>query len=470
MKRRAVLKSFNNFKRLIFPVIVLLFAANIFGYNPMDVLPASPPSGKWVFGITSDLHTPVSPNNEYLTKLSILQSTLIERKIQLLLNGGDIINWYSMGSDVADWAKFTELWQEHRSNIAHFTTPGNHCIHGDNSQETDFDKYLAVSGFPGQTREKMDYYFDYGNVRFISISASGFVYKNGQYIWNDPVDNTRITELQNYLDSLFNSAIGKTDHIVLFQHIGAYSPLQRYKDRVKLEGMYNYLADKYLDKNHFTITWFHGHDHFFYRTFRHNMNFILIPSSGAYGTYKYKSSFLELYNGSETEKAYLNLIDGDVWGEGEQCFIEGEVDGKTIEFRLIAFNNYTTNYSNPHYPPQYYPTYPKGAVLNSIKLTIDNVRISKSFNDISSYPNPFNSEYHIPLGISAFRGQNSDIKVRVYNLSGKLVREIITSDADNSVYWGARDNFGQRVSSGIYFYEVIIDNKTQGLNKIFVLR
>ncbi len=471
MKKEFILRSFNNFGKLIFPIIVLLFMAAVFGYNPLDVLPASPPAGKWGFGLTADLHTPVSPHNEYLTKLSIFQSTLIERKIQLLLNGGDIVNWASMGSDVAEWAKFIELWQENRSKIAHFTTPGNHCIYGDNSKETDFDKYLAISGFPGQTKEKMDYYFDFGNVRFISINASGFIYKNGQYVWDNPIDNIRITELQNYLDGLFNSAIGKIDHLVLFQHIGVYAPSHRYSDGSieKLKVMYDYLANKYLNEKYFTITWFHGHDHMFYRTFRHKMPFIEVPSGGANGTWTYSSNFLDAYN---SDRARLNLIDGDVWGEGEQCFIEGEVDGKTIEFRVVAFNDNTTDRPNPHYPPQYVPSYPKGAILNSIKLTvgaaiIDNAKDSKDFNDILSYPNPFNSEYYIPLGILGIRGQDADIKVRVYTLSGKVVREMITRDTDKSVYWGARDNFGRRVSSGIYFYEVIVGNKTQGLNKIF---
>ncbi|MFH1612472.1 MAG: metallophosphoesterase [bacterium] len=428
------------YKRVLIFLLVFI-ATNVFGYNPMDILSQKPsPTGKWKFGATADIHTASTVTAEYLEKTNIFQSTLLERNIQLLLNNGDVISWYGAGTDVKDWAKFEELWGTNRSQIAHFISPGNHDVHRDSSNDEDFDKYLKASGFPGQTKENMDYYFDFGNVRFISINASQFIYKNGQYIWDDPINNNRMTELQNYLDDLFNSAIGKIDHIVLFQHVSAYAPCHRYSDNSiqKLKKMYDYFANKYPNKKYFTITWLHGHDHIYYRTLRHGMYFIEVPSGGANGTWTYSSNFLESYNNPE-QRYRLGLQENDVWGEGEQCFIEAEVDGKTIEFRLVAFNDHTSNYSNPHYPPEYVPSYPKGAILNSIKLTVEDTSLnynkdSLNLSKIKNYPNPFNPECYIPIEISNNKNQTSNVKVKIYNILGQVVREVITNNSNNSVY------------------------------------
>jgi hypothetical protein len=326
------------------------------GYNPLNILPKTPPKGKWRFGATADLHTPANPIAEYVRKQQVFHATLQERNIQVMLNLGDVVSWTDEDktrSDKKEWAKFEELWKDSRSKIAHFITPGNHCIHNDKTGESDFDEYLRVSGVPGQTREKMDFTFDFANVRFVSLNCSGFVFSENKYGWSDPMSAARIKEIQDYLDKLLDSAVGKVDHVVIFQHIGAYAPQSRYSaDSIsKLKSLYDRLAAQH-SKKALTVTWLRGHDHMYYRTFRHSMNFIGVPSGGANGTWKYGHFNQAL----QSDKAQLNLIDGDVWKEGEQCFIEGEVDGKVIEFRLVAFNNHDNC------------SYKKGAILDTVRV------------------------------------------------------------------------------------------------------
>ncbi|MFH1612254.1 MAG: T9SS type A sorting domain-containing protein, partial [bacterium] len=85
-----------------------------------------------------------------------------------------------------------------------------------------------------------------------------------------------------------------------------------------------------------------------------------------------------------------------------------------------------------------------------------------------NYPNPFNPECYIPLEITNNKSQN--IKIKIYNILGQVVREVITNNANNSVYWDGRDNLGKEVSSGMYFYETIVDNKTQNCKKMLMLK
>ena len=71
----------------------------------------------------------------------------------------------------------------------------------------------------------------------------------------------------------------------------------------------------------------------------------------------------------------------------------------------------------------------------------------------NSYPNPFNTrttiEYMLP--------EDYHVKITVYNVLGQKVRLLLNeyqSSGQKSVIWDAKDNAGQEVSSGVYFYTI----------------
>ncbi|MFH1612705.1 MAG: T9SS type A sorting domain-containing protein [bacterium] len=99
---------------------------------------------------------------------------------------------------------------------------------------------------------------------------------------------------------------------------------------------------------------------------------------------------------------------------------------------------------------------------------INGLLINSSNNKKLSYPNPFNPECYIPLEITNNKSQN--VKIKIYNILGQVVREVISSNANNSIYWDGRDNLGKEVSSGMYFYETIVNNKTQNCKKMLMLK
>ena len=75
---------------------------------------------------------------------------------------------------------------------------------------------------------------------------------------------------------------------------------------------------------------------------------------------------------------------------------------------------------------------------------------------VQNYPNPFNPETWIPYNMA----KDADVIIKIYNVSGQLIRtlDLDHKDAgfylskDKAAYWDGRDNLGEKVASGIYFY------------------
>jgi len=82
--------------------------------------------------------------------------------------------------------------------------------------------------------------------------------------------------------------------------------------------------------------------------------------------------------------------------------------------------------------------------------------IPKEFRLLQNYPNPFNPETWIPFDLAA----DATVTIRIYDVKGQLVRQLDLSnqkagsylDKKTAAYWDGKDQLGQSVSSGIYFY------------------
>jgi hypothetical protein len=75
-----------------------------------------------------------------------------------------------------------------------------------------------------------------------------------------------------------------------------------------------------------------------------------------------------------------------------------------------------------------------------------------------NYPNPFNPETWIPYHLSV----DSQVKISIYNSTGKLVRRLEVGwqtagkyqSRDQAAYWDGRNKLGEPVASGVYFYTI----------------
>ena len=86
-----------------------------------------------------------------------------------------------------------------------------------------------------------------------------------------------------------------------------------------------------------------------------------------------------------------------------------------------------------------------------------------------NFPNPFNPTTSISFGLPA----SGYVKLAVYNILGREVRTLVSSPMEAGSYqteWNSTDNIGRKISSGIYFYRLIVDNKVISTKKMIMLK
>ena len=77
---------------------------------------------------------------------------------------------------------------------------------------------------------------------------------------------------------------------------------------------------------------------------------------------------------------------------------------------------------------------------------------------LQNYPNPFNPETWIPYQLS----EDTPVSISIYDTTGKLIRTLslgvqtagFYSSRERAAYWDGRNALGERVASGIYFYQL----------------
>ncbi len=83
--------------------------------------------------------------------------------------------------------------------------------------------------------------------------------------------------------------------------------------------------------------------------------------------------------------------------------------------------------------------------------------LPKEFRLNQNYPNPFNPTTSITFALP----KNSFVNVKVYDMLGREVRTLLSSDmpaGNHGVQWKGDDNGGHFVSSGTYIYRITTDN------------
>jgi hypothetical protein len=91
-----------------------------------------------------------------------------------------------------------------------------------------------------------------------------------------------------------------------------------------------------------------------------------------------------------------------------------------------------------------------------------------AFDLSQNYPNPFNPQTEISYSLPF----DSDVNLRVFNILGEEVRELVNtheSAGSHTIIWDGRNNDGGQVASGTYFYKIhageFTDTKKMSLMK-----
>ena len=92
---------------------------------------------------------------------------------------------------------------------------------------------------------------------------------------------------------------------------------------------------------------------------------------------------------------------------------------------------------------------------------------------LANYPNPFNPETWIPYHLA----MSTDVGINIYNAQGILVRALTLghqsagyyTSRSRAAYWDGRNALGERVASGIYFYQLETD-EVSPMRKMVILK
>ncbi len=106
-----------------------------------------------------------------------------------------------------------------------------------------------------------------------------------------------------------------------------------------------------------------------------------------------------------------------------------------------------------------------------IKAKVEN--LPKQFAALQNYPNPFNPDTWIPFQLS----ESAEVSVIIYNINGQMIRRLDLGnrlpgyyiDKSKAAYWDGNNEYGERVSSGVYFYELRA-GKNVSVKKMIVIK
>ncbi|MEW6104365.1 MAG: T9SS type A sorting domain-containing protein, partial [bacterium] len=79
-----------------------------------------------------------------------------------------------------------------------------------------------------------------------------------------------------------------------------------------------------------------------------------------------------------------------------------------------------------------------------------------------SYPNPANNACYIPFKLA----KDANVSLEIYNILGQKVRTIELgqkpkgsyTQKDRAIFFDLKNNAGQNLSSGLYFYKIKADD------------
>ena len=93
-----------------------------------------------------------------------------------------------------------------------------------------------------------------------------------------------------------------------------------------------------------------------------------------------------------------------------------------------------------------------------MSVSLESIGKPKQNQLLQNYPNPFNPETWIPYQIA----DDSPASVSIYDTTGKLIRSLslglqsagFYNSRERAAYWDGKNNLGEAVASGIYFYQL----------------
>ncbi len=177
-------------------------------------------------------------------------------------------------------------------------------------------------------------------------------------------------------------------------------------------------------------------------------------------------------------------------GEGEGRIIASQLDVKvdnerihTVASQPLAKSGSSSSASSLEHT--FTPTLSNGAHKLRFRLgrmnsfgEVDTVEHAVSVNVLNesrilqmyNYPNPFATETYFTFMLSGAKPPES-LRIQVFTVSGRKIRELLVSPSAlqigfNRVYWDGRDEDGDEVANGYYFYQAVMSADGKSVSAI----
>jgi hypothetical protein len=106
-------------------------------------------------------------------------------------------------------------------------------------------------------------------------------------------------------------------------------------------------------------------------------------------------------------------------------------------------------------------------------LQLDFRALPKDTRLLQNYPNPFNPETWIPYQLA----EDLSVTIRIYTMDGQLVRTLKLDeqkagqymDKSKAAYWNGKNDCGEDVASGVYFYTLNVGS-FEAIKKLVIVR
>ena len=93
---------------------------------------------------------------------------------------------------------------------------------------------------------------------------------------------------------------------------------------------------------------------------------------------------------------------------------------------------------------------------------------------LPNYPNPFNPETWIPYQLAT----DADVQLLIYDARGVVVCHLALgyqsagyyTSTSRAAYWDGRNGLGERVASGVYFYQLLADEVSSVCGRLVILK
>ncbi len=141
--------------------------------------------------------------------------------------------------------------------------------------------------------------------------------------------------------------------------------------------------------------------------------------------------------------------------------------GDIVEARVIGPDG---NFESQTLSFEVTPEHLANAVLS---VRFDKIGKPQQNRLLQNFPNPFNPETWIPYQLS----EDSPVLVSIYDATGKLIRTLplgyqsagFYSSRGRAAYWDGRNEIGESVTSGVYFYQLQAGDYTD-LRRMVILK